>query len=1047
MTRASMPVVAGVAENSSASVSLRKALLVLGLILAVALVLRLVLFVGLLASDDMATWQLGQTLAEGKLAPEHVLLGRIGVRRYGAALPTALVFQLFGISETTVMIYPIAASLLGIVAVWDITRRLTGSPWAGHLSATLLALCSLDVHYSTVALPDGPMAAVSLCALWCAIVGYRPERRPTRRHAVLLFFAGLLAAFAVMHKEAAIQLVATFGVWGGILLLRRQFRPVLWWLLVGLAVGVVAEHLLFYCAYGDPFERWEAMVRVSADNAATRRAVEAQPLPHLERFLGWLRRVGETLPAFAALAVIGIPLAIVAAVRSRNKPGVLLVSLYVLCVAAVRFIELTQTYSYQPRRLLPLAGAAAILLAPAVCAWRRPRWLAPTIAIVLLSGYSSGLVGFDYHSVWQAGRRLTAERWIHDWARRNADLVRERELYVDYRTYKALYVLHGLRPLDVLGIFPYCRQAQLCDEFGWSLATFREGAFFYENPRLLAFLRRYDHGNVFFQTRRNLPASWRLMAIVSSPLSSSWNAALYQIRGAAEGDAAAPPDADTALVSALHFDGPSDELTGEHCGWYLYPHPEGRLTAIQAADGSTVMRVQAGDSEPLGMISGRGGLSRPPSSPNRPDSSTYYTLRVPIQLGESADAPGPSHIKVYVLGYTAAGERQRLATRSLPVTPRREEAAITFEAPPELVSLRVMLQFDPGAAYELRPLALEPVDSLPFELLDASLHDPARKQFHGWYVDQPEGNSITRDATPTGDGRTCIDFLQGDRLRLFSGRGGPTRSPGPSPVCQPGRYLRLSVPLCCTTVAEDRAAVRLGLLGYDQSGQVVCRAFENFSVGPTRQVCATYMHVTPEIKGVRMMIQLGTHGVYDVWPSELIAVTRAAEMPEFDFNGLHQPERARYHGWSVKSSADGLGIRLTTDPADAAARLVIDVPEDGSVQLYQGGSPTRARARPPLCRRGEYLTVHVPIHVDQDRLKQGWADVRVHLLGYTKDGEARKVYDRSSRLHYGFEILRGYVVAEVDLHTLRLVITFSSGGHYELEAPQVRHYAKLPFSQ
>ena len=1042
-----MPVVAGAADNRSTSASLRKTLLVLGLILAVALALRLVLFVGLIASDDMATWQLGQTLSEGQLAPDHVLLNRIATRRYGAALLTALAFRLFGISEATAMIYPIAAALLGIVAVWDITRRLTGSLWAAHLAASLLALCSLDVHYSTVALPDGPLAAVSLCALWCAIVGFQPERPATRRHAVLLFVAGLLAAFAVTHKEAAIQLVATFGVWGGILLLRRQFRPVLWWALVGLAVGVVAEHLLFYVAYGDPFDRWKTMARVSAENAATRQAVAAQPLPHLERFLGWLRRVGETLPAFAALAVIGVPLAIVAAVRSRNKPGVLLVALYVLCVAAVRLLELTQTYSYQPRRLLPLAGAAAILLAPVVCAWRRPRWPSPTIAIVLLSGYSGALVGFDYHSVWGAGRRLTAERWIHDWARRNADLVRERELYVDYRTYKALYVLHGLRPLGEFGIYPYAGNPQVCQDFGWRPATFREGALFFENPRLLDFLLTYDHENTFFQTRRNLPASWRLMAIIPSPLSPSWNAALYQIRGAAEGDAAAPSEADPTLASALRFAGASDESTGEHCGWYLYPSPGGRLTAIQAADGSTVMRVQAGESEPLRMISGRGGLSRPPSSPNRPDSSAYYTLRVPIQLIESADAPAPPHIKVYALGYTAAGERRRLATRALRVTPQLEETALTFEAAPEVVSLRVMLQFDPQAAYELHPLTLEPVDSLPFELLDPSFHDPARRQFHGWYVDHPEGNSITRDTSPTGYGRTCIQFLQGDRLRLFSGRGGPTRPPKPSPLGRPGRYLRLSVPLRCTTVAEDRAAVRLGLLGYDESGQRVCRAFENFSVGPIRQVCATYMKVTPEIKGVRTMIQLGTNGVYDMWPPELIAVTRAAEFPEFGFSGPHQPERGRYYGWSVKSSTDRFAIRLITDPGDAVARLAIDVPEGESVQLYQGGPLSRTRTRPPLCRRGEYLTVHVPVHVDQGSLKQGWADARVHLLGYTKDGEARKVYDRSYRLHYRFEILRGYLVAEEDLYGLRLVVTFSSGGHYEFETPRVRHYAQLPSSE
>ena len=245
--------------TQSAKVTAR-ALIALGVILAIALTLRLVFFIGILCTDDMATWQLGKSLADGHLAPAKVLQNDISTRRYGPAIPAAVCFKLFGVSETTVMIYPILASLAGIVIVWDLTRRLAGSLWAAHFAALLLATSVLDIDYSTVALPDGPMAAVSLAALWCIVLALSADRSAAGQR-VLLLLSGLLLAFALAHKESAIQLVGAVGLWGLLLMFSRQFRPTLWLILVGFLVGVAAEHVLFWAAYGDPFDRWEVMVR------------------------------------------------------------------------------------------------------------------------------------------------------------------------------------------------------------------------------------------------------------------------------------------------------------------------------------------------------------------------------------------------------------------------------------------------------------------------------------------------------------------------------------------------------------------------------------------------------------------------------------------------------------------------------------------------------------------------------------------------------------------------------------------------------------------
>ena len=195
------------------------ALFGLSLILGVALILRLALFVGCEGSDDLATWQLATALSHGQLKPDLILQNPIATMRYGGAIPTAAIFAIFGNNETTLMIYPMGVSLIALAAVWDIVRRLTGSMYAAHFAGIVMAITSLDIHYATVSLPDGPMTNVSLIAIWCAVVGTAEgwrERLVMSRS--LLFGCGLLASFAFLHKESAAQLVLGLGLWGVVFL-------------------------------------------------------------------------------------------------------------------------------------------------------------------------------------------------------------------------------------------------------------------------------------------------------------------------------------------------------------------------------------------------------------------------------------------------------------------------------------------------------------------------------------------------------------------------------------------------------------------------------------------------------------------------------------------------------------------------------------------------------------------------------------------------------------------------------------------------------------
>lgn len=703
-----------------------RALVVLAAILLAACILRLALCVGCIGSDDVAGWQVATAMSHGHIVPAELFQNPVAAMRYGLAIPASLLFRLFGNSESVLMVYPIGMSLLGILAVWDMARRFSGSIIAAHGAGLLLAMTSLDIHYATTFLPDGPMAALGLVSIWCAVVGYDLDRRRPRSSSLLFLTCGLLAAFSLMHKIAAVQLVAALGLWGTLLLVRRRFRPRIWWILVGFVAGVAAEHLLFLVAYGDPLHRWKTIIAASAENVARRSEVATHGVAISEKVLGWLGRLGRELPSFSMIAVTSL-VAAGMLWRHLRENRFSLILLYFACVLGMRLPELTQTFSYQPRRLLPLAGCTAVLLACLLARWaarrRRDRWLAIVVGAAILVTQAGLLAAFDARQTLDASAKLSAERWAFQWIRTHAAEVRQKGLYVDHRTYKILSAFSGFDDLKSRGVHLFASsEPDSYATYGQRDAAYRDGAYFLENVRLLEWLLPYSYDESWFEVYAELPRAWTLEGLAPAPADGSPNAALFRIRhdGSTPVGETATPTVRPRLLDAFSTS-PSTSTRSARGrmfgGWYVWGADESLVvrqrTAPEGVADGLSLEFKRGRGP---QLSSGGTITKPPPSQLMCREGEYIMVRMPIQVDRAALAKTWATCKFRVLGYDKTGQRVDLyRNRGLGrLYFARQELRAYIRLPQDIYGIRIYLKLvDPGN-YELDNPRLELYQTLQY---------------------------------------------------------------------------------------------------------------------------------------------------------------------------------------------------------------------------------------------------------------------------------------------------------------------------------------------
>jgi 4-amino-4-deoxy-L-arabinose transferase-like glycosyltransferase len=233
--------------------------------ISIALLLRTIGFQGYSDSDPHTYTVYANDLAHGTLQFPRVgdhgppKGPQNGLARPGLYGPVAILVKTFGLSELTIAVYPLLASVVTLLLAYVLARSLYG-PLAGLLGIGLLAVLPYDVQQASILQPD------PLAAFWAnvgVVLTYFGLTRDRVYHSTAFtFLAGVSFGISWVCKESVVYLVPCVGIL--ILCLRREatFRTRVRWLVsvgIGSMAVLVAETLSYRAITGDPLFHFHVM--------------------------------------------------------------------------------------------------------------------------------------------------------------------------------------------------------------------------------------------------------------------------------------------------------------------------------------------------------------------------------------------------------------------------------------------------------------------------------------------------------------------------------------------------------------------------------------------------------------------------------------------------------------------------------------------------------------------------------------------------------------------------------------------------------------------
>lgn len=513
-------------------------------VLAAALLVRCVFFVGLIGSDDLSYIEHAHALAVGR----YVLTAHEFALRFGLISPMAAAELALGPGMTAYALPTLAASLASIVLAGLIGRRL-GGRGAGWLAAALTAFLPLNAYGATELHADLPMGAWLLGALWLllrrgildgppALVPGAPAGSPAAESAEAArtretgdrraaWAAGLLIGVAYLTKLSAFLAVPVFCLLApGRPRLRRVLLP-----LAGGAVAVFAAETLFYAAAtGDPGFHLNA-VRGGHHRADMERVFPDAPAVLYRLFADLPRTLFDpTSGNFPATGGVFLLLAAFLALRGRGgAAGIgllmrwILAWLILLDFWPVRLWPYLPGQNLAPRVLEPALTPAAIALAlMGARAFGDPRrWVRGAVAGILVLSVAGNLVVLSV-------LRQDARRWRSTTEAAHAFLARqpaEMPVLSDERTVALLRVMDGFRDEDRYR------------DFSGATPSSARGVFVVVNRLWLNFLRR-EYGKPPPAEALDPPPTWLPVYTCDPPVRRSLRGALLGRPGPGDSSAA-----------------------------------------------------------------------------------------------------------------------------------------------------------------------------------------------------------------------------------------------------------------------------------------------------------------------------------------------------------------------------------------------------------------------------------------------------------------------------------------------------------------------------
>ncbi len=241
-------------------------------IFVLAVLVRMICFVGLIGSDDLSYNRAAYALSD------ETALSQMDhqTSRLGLLLPVAQTFNLFGVNEISSILFPF---LCFIILYWTLVLTATTflGKWTGIMAGVLYTFLPIEMFHATMLLPDLPSAA--FIALSGSVLYWDQQQAdtlsPTKR-ACLLFLAGVLLGWAYLIRITALffgVFVAGYAGWQSATNRKIQWRWL--WFGGGFLLVLLLESGYYSWMTGNPLHRYIAIgPGISSSLVLARRRLE-----------------------------------------------------------------------------------------------------------------------------------------------------------------------------------------------------------------------------------------------------------------------------------------------------------------------------------------------------------------------------------------------------------------------------------------------------------------------------------------------------------------------------------------------------------------------------------------------------------------------------------------------------------------------------------------------------------------------------------------------------------------------------------------------------
>lgn len=214
--------------------------------LLAAFVVRCIFFSGgIRGSDAFAYAQHAYNIASGNYDLNSINM--FDGFRYFVLLPTAFSFMIFGVNDLSSSIFPYIFSLLNIVVVFQLGKKIFNREIA-TIASGLLIIYPLDITFANCVSPDSFIPFLSSLAILCYILA-EENASSSHRKILLLVLSGILISFAYMSRVTSVFLFFALAIYQ---LFHKKYTDFLW-TAIGLSIPLIAEAFYFYLYTGDPF--------------------------------------------------------------------------------------------------------------------------------------------------------------------------------------------------------------------------------------------------------------------------------------------------------------------------------------------------------------------------------------------------------------------------------------------------------------------------------------------------------------------------------------------------------------------------------------------------------------------------------------------------------------------------------------------------------------------------------------------------------------------------------------------------------------------------